>query len=64
MNMWKGKASLLPWIIAAIVAVSTAYLLPGKWYILLGALTGSLVGTFIYTPQDEKKQREGERDAD
>lgn len=43
-GMWKGKSDLLPWIVAAIVAVVTARLLPGSWYILLGGLAGSLVG--------------------
>ncbi len=43
-GMWKGKSNLLPWAVAAIVAVAAAHLLPGKWYILLGGIAGSLVG--------------------
>jgi 4-azaleucine resistance transporter AzlC len=43
-GMWKGKSSLLPWITAALVAVATAHWLPGKWYILLGGIAGSLIG--------------------
>nr|BBH85341.1 transporter [Thermosporothrix sp. COM3] len=43
-GMWKGKSDLLPWAVAAIVAVGAARLLPGSWYILLGGLAGSLVG--------------------
>lgn len=43
-GFWKGKGDLLPWGIAAVVAVVSAHLLPGKWYILLGALAGSIVG--------------------
>ena len=42
--LWKGKADLLPWIIAAVVAVVAAHWLPGKWYILVGGLAGSIVG--------------------
>jgi 4-azaleucine resistance transporter AzlC len=45
-GMWKGKSNLLPWAVAAIVAVAAAHLLPGKWYILLGGITGSVVGAF------------------
>jgi len=47
-GFWKGKAEILPWIVAAFVAVATAHWLPGKWYILLGALAGSLVGAIRY----------------
>lgn len=47
-GFWKGKAVILPWIVAAIVAVAAAHWLPGKWYILLGALAGSLVGAIRY----------------
>ncbi len=43
-GLWKGKSDLLPWIVAAVVAVAAAHWLPGKWYILLGGLVGSIVG--------------------
>lgn len=45
-STWKGKSDLLPWIVAALVALATHLLLPGNWYILLGGLAGSLVGAF------------------
>jgi len=43
-GLWKGKADILPWIVAAIVALIAAQWLPGKWYILCGGLAGSLIG--------------------
>ena len=43
-GMWKGRADLAPWAIAAIVAIAAAQWLPGKWYIVLGGLAGSLAG--------------------
>lgn len=43
-GMWKGKADLLPWTVAAVVAVAAHQWLPGQWYILLGGLAGSLAG--------------------
>lgn len=43
-GMWKGKIDLVPWIVAALVAIAAAQWLPGKWYIMLGSLVGSLVG--------------------
>ena len=43
-GMWKGTSDLLPWAVAAAVAVAGHALLPGQWYILLGGLAGSLVG--------------------
>jgi 4-azaleucine resistance transporter AzlC len=44
-NLWRGRTDALPWIVAAIVATATAKLLPGtSWYILTGALAGSLAG--------------------
>lgn len=45
-GMWKGKSNLLPWVVAAVVAVAAAHWLPGKWYILLGGMAGSIVGAF------------------
>ena len=45
-GFWRGRGDLLPWLIAAAVAVSTKALLPGTWYIVLGALAGSLFGAW------------------
>ena len=42
-GIWEGKSNLLPWITAFGVAVVTAQHLPGRWYILLGGVAGSLV---------------------
>jgi 4-azaleucine resistance transporter AzlC len=45
-GLWKGRSDILPWLVAAAVALAAAHWLPGKWYILLGGLTGSLVGAW------------------
>jgi 4-azaleucine resistance transporter AzlC len=43
-GMWRGGRDLLPWLVAALVALAAARWLPGQWYILLGGLAGSLCG--------------------
>ncbi len=43
-GLWRGKGDLLPWAVAAVVAVAGERYLHGEWYILLGAFAGSLVG--------------------
>lgn len=43
-GFWRGRADLLPWGIAAATAFVLERVLPGTWYILLGALAGSLAG--------------------
>ena len=45
-GLWRGKSDLLPWAVAAVVAIAAKHWLSGNWYILLGGLTGSLVGAF------------------
>jgi predicted branched-subunit amino acid permease len=45
-GFWRGKADLLPWLVAAAVAVALRAALPGTWYIVAGALAGSLVGAW------------------
>jgi 4-azaleucine resistance transporter AzlC len=44
LGMWKGRADLLPWTVAAVSAVAAANLLGGNWYIIVGGLAGSLAG--------------------
>lgn len=46
-GLWKGVRTILPWVVAAAVAVAAAYALSGtKWYIIVGALAGSVVGAW------------------
>jgi 4-azaleucine resistance transporter AzlC len=45
-GMWRGRSSLLPWAVAAVVAVLVKWWVPGTWYILAGGIAGSLVGAF------------------
>jgi len=41
-SFYDGKDSLLPWIVAAIFAYLSFLFVPGKWYIVIGGLTGAL----------------------
>lgn len=41
-GLWRGRADVLPWTVAAGVAVVGVEVLPGRWYILLGGVAGSL----------------------
>src|SRR5919199_1902539 len=43
-SLGRGKdiRGLLPWGIAAIVAIAAHRLLPGNWYVLIGAIAGAL----------------------
>lgn len=43
-GMWKGRSNILPWTVAAMVAVVAHQWLPGQWYIVLGGLAGSVAG--------------------
>lgn len=49
LGMWQGRTSILPWIVAALVAIITAKLVPGEWYIIAGGLSGSFAGALAET---------------
>jgi len=42
-DLWEGKSTLLPWTVAFLIAIGTAEVLPGRWYIIAGGIAGSLV---------------------
>lgn len=46
-GMWRGRGDLIPWLVAAVVAVGTAKLVPGNWYIITGGLAGSFAGAMV-----------------
>ena len=44
-SLWRGRGDLLPWAVAAVTALAVWRLQPhGSWYIVAGALAGSLAG--------------------
>ena len=45
-GMWRSKRDIVPWSVAFVVAVLAAKFIPGTWYIVLGAIAGSLVGVW------------------
>lgn len=45
-GFWRGRGDLLTWLVAGGVAVAAKWGLPGTWYIVLGAVGGSLVGAW------------------
>ncbi|MGD9509664.1 MAG: AzlC family ABC transporter permease [Geminicoccaceae bacterium] len=45
-GFWRGRADLLPWLTAGGASLLCKWLLPGTWYIVLGALAGSAVGAW------------------
>lgn len=48
-SLAKGKRPLaiLPWGVAALIAVAAHRLLPGNWYVLVGAASGALTGVLL-----------------
>jgi len=45
-GFWRGRGDVLPWTVAAGIAVAAKWWLPGTWYIVLGAVAGSLIGAW------------------
>jgi len=46
-GLWRGKHDLLPWIVSALLAIVSAWLLPGRWYIVIGGIGGALIPAFF-----------------
>ena len=47
LSVWQGRNDLLPWLVAAILAVVGEHLLPGKLYIALGGVGGALTAVIM-----------------
>jgi len=45
--MWRGVKRGIGWGIAGAVALAAWYLIPGYWFIVIGAVVGSVAGGFI-----------------
>lgn len=57
-SLWQGPRRGLPWVVSAAVAVAAHSLLPGVWYILLGAATGAAMGALLADPEPLPSEKE------
>jgi predicted branched-subunit amino acid permease len=46
-SMWRGLRASVGMIVGGAVAIATDYLFGGMWYLIVGALAGSVAGGFI-----------------
>jgi 4-azaleucine resistance transporter AzlC len=51
-GLWRGRSTLLPWAVAALIACLAARWLPGGWPVLLGGLAGSAAGAWREVAHD------------
>ena len=42
LSLWRGKGDIVPWMVAALFALLSERYLPGKWYIVIGGVSGAL----------------------
>jgi predicted branched-subunit amino acid permease len=45
--LWRGMRKAIPWAVAGAVALAVQKFVPGNWYMIAGALAGSIAGGFI-----------------
>lgn len=55
LSLWRGRQDILPWVIAAIVAMTCVKILPGKWYIVLGGVGGAMVSGIIEYKRQQRQ---------
>jgi predicted branched-subunit amino acid permease len=46
-GLWRGPRRAVGWAVAGAVALAAAQLMSGWWFIVIGAVTGSIVGGFV-----------------
>ena len=51
--LWSGPRGAIGWAVAGIVAVAAEQVLPGYWFIIVGAVSGALAGGFLDEPKAE-----------
>ncbi len=51
--LWRGRSDILPWMVAGLVSVCIAHMLPHtSWYIVAGALCGCMTGAALEKRQE------------
>lgn len=60
MGLWRGKADILPWLVAAGLAYAAYAWLPGKWYAVAGGLGGAVTAMLLPEPAGNTGQEESD----
>lgn len=47
LSLWRGKGDIAPWTVSIILALVCEKILPGKWYIVIGGISGAVVSAMI-----------------
>lgn len=55
-TLWRGKRDLAPWLVAASAAILAHWMIPGKWYIVIGGTGGALVAA-LWGPETEPEAK-------
>jgi predicted branched-subunit amino acid permease len=55
-GMRRGKRDVMPWMVAAFVSILVSRLLPGKWYIFIGAICGSGIDAILGGRRDGSRK--------
>jgi predicted branched-subunit amino acid permease len=50
--LWRGGRRTVAWIVAGAVALATSYLVSGWWFVIAGAVAGSLAEGFVADDAD------------
>jgi predicted branched-subunit amino acid permease len=48
---WKGPRRAIPWVVSGVVALTVHWLVPGWWFIIAGALSGSVSAGLMQEPE-------------
>ena len=54
---WTGPRRAIGWGVAGLVAVAAQQVLPGYWFIIIGAVCGALAGGFLDDAKEEETPR-------
>ncbi len=51
---WKGPRRAIPWLVSGVVALAVHWLAQGWWFIIAGALAGSLAAALMDGPEPKR----------
>jgi predicted branched-subunit amino acid permease len=50
-SLWRGRADIIPWLAAIVLAIWSSQWIPGNWYIVIGGVGGALFAGFPFSSE-------------